>query len=57
MKCGYSNTDFRFEARELRSRTDLPAFVSMQNSLKLPEILIQYASETYLKETGAIFVF
>ena len=58
MKCtNYSNTDFRFEARELRSRLDLPAITEMQEKLKLPDKLIEYASETYLKETGNTFTF
>ena len=58
LKCAYySNTDFRFEARELRSRIDLPSFTEMQEKLKLPDKLIEYASETYLKETGNKFTF
>ena len=41
----------------MRSRLDLPSFTEMQVKLKLPDKRIEYASETYLKETGTKFTF
>ena len=56
IKCAYySNMDFRFEARELRSRLDLPSITEMQEKLKLPDKLIEYAFQTYLNETGTVY--
>ena len=49
--------EYRFESREIRSRTDLGSYISIQDIFKIPECLLYYAIEVHLIETGGgIFI-
>ena len=47
--------EYRFEAREIRSRTDLDSYIFIRDIFKIPECLFYYAIEIHLIETGGFF--
>lgn len=44
--------EYRLENRELKARTELPVFRSLIDELRFDEDLVNYANESYLRETG-----
>lgn len=44
--------EYRLENREFKARTELPVFRSLIDELRLHEDLVNYANESYLRETG-----
>ena len=44
--------EYRFEAREVRSRSDLDIYIIIRDIFKIPECLFIYAIEIHLIETG-----
>ena len=46
--------DYRFENRELKARVELPLYRALIGELCLNEDLVNYANESFLRETGVL---
>lgn len=52
MHCLSARMEYRFDDRELKARIDRPVYCTLIDELNLHEDLVNYANESYLRETG-----